>query len=286
MTIVDRAPAPHAPACRPVSTRRASSWTSTSSRRMRGGWPTARRRGASRWPHIKTHKSVALARLQLDAGAAGITVGTLGEAEAMVDGGIDDVFVGYPLWADGVKASASDGCTSAARFRSGWTRRGGGGAARRRSRGVRSGPLRVLVELDSGARRSGVAGPADAVADARPAAGSRSSASSPTAATATARPAPGRRQQPTKWRSSAPPPTRCGPTASRSSGSAPARRRPASTPQPARSPRSGPGHTSSAIASSSSSARSRPTGSPPSSPRPSSRPPSPARSSSTPGRRR
>ena len=44
MTIVDRAQHRMPHACRPVSTRRASSWTSTSSRRMRGGWPTARRR--------------------------------------------------------------------------------------------------------------------------------------------------------------------------------------------------------------------------------------------------
>lgn len=34
-------------------------------------------------PHAKTHKSVRLARLQLEAGARGITVGTLGEAEVM-----------------------------------------------------------------------------------------------------------------------------------------------------------------------------------------------------------
>jgi D-serine deaminase-like pyridoxal phosphate-dependent protein len=31
-------------------------------------------------PHAKTHKSLKLARIQLDAGASGITVGTLGEA--------------------------------------------------------------------------------------------------------------------------------------------------------------------------------------------------------------
>lgn len=49
-------------------------------------------------PHIKTHKSVALARIQLHAGAAGITVGTLGEAEVMAVAGIDDIFIAYPLW--------------------------------------------------------------------------------------------------------------------------------------------------------------------------------------------
>lgn len=42
-------------------------------------------------PHAKTHKSVALARLQLDAGARGITVGNLGEAEVFAAAGFDDL---------------------------------------------------------------------------------------------------------------------------------------------------------------------------------------------------
>jgi D-serine deaminase-like pyridoxal phosphate-dependent protein len=48
-------------------------------------------------PHTKTHKSPEIARMQLDAGATGITVAKLGEAEVMVDAGIDDVFVAYPI---------------------------------------------------------------------------------------------------------------------------------------------------------------------------------------------
>ena len=52
-------------------------------------------------PHTKTHKSPAIARMQLDAGAAGITVAKLGEAEVMVDAGIDDVLVAYPLVGEG-----------------------------------------------------------------------------------------------------------------------------------------------------------------------------------------
>jgi D-serine deaminase-like pyridoxal phosphate-dependent protein len=62
-------------------------------------------RGIALRPHIKTHKSVALARIQLDAGAAGITVGTLGEAEVMAEGGIEDIFLAYPLWADEAKGA-------------------------------------------------------------------------------------------------------------------------------------------------------------------------------------
>lgn len=48
-------------------------------------------------PHTKTHKCPDIARMQLDAGAAGITVAKLGEAEVMAAAGIDDVLVAYPL---------------------------------------------------------------------------------------------------------------------------------------------------------------------------------------------
>jgi len=61
-------------------------------------------RGIALRPHVKTHKSVALARLQLENGATGITVGTLGEAEVMADGGIPDILLAYPIWAAGPKA--------------------------------------------------------------------------------------------------------------------------------------------------------------------------------------
>jgi D-serine deaminase-like pyridoxal phosphate-dependent protein len=48
-------------------------------------------------PHTKTHKSPEIARLQVDAGATGITVAKLGEAEVMVEAGLDDVFIAYPI---------------------------------------------------------------------------------------------------------------------------------------------------------------------------------------------
>lgn len=44
-------------------------------------------------PHVKVHKCLELARLQLEHGARGITVATAAEAEAFVAGGIDDVFI-------------------------------------------------------------------------------------------------------------------------------------------------------------------------------------------------
>jgi D-serine deaminase-like pyridoxal phosphate-dependent protein len=47
-------------------------------------------------PHIKTHKTPEIARLQIGAGAIGVTCAKIGEAEVMVDAGIDDVLLAYP----------------------------------------------------------------------------------------------------------------------------------------------------------------------------------------------
>jgi D-serine deaminase-like pyridoxal phosphate-dependent protein len=48
-------------------------------------------------PHVKSHKSVAIARMQVAAGACGITVAKSSEAEVFIRGGIADITVAYPL---------------------------------------------------------------------------------------------------------------------------------------------------------------------------------------------
>lgn len=48
-------------------------------------------------PHVKCHKSVAIARLQLAAGAAGICCATIGEAEIMGAAGISNMLITSPL---------------------------------------------------------------------------------------------------------------------------------------------------------------------------------------------
>jgi len=58
----------------------------------------ARRAGVRLRPHTKTHKIPELALLQMAAGAAGITCAKVGEAEVMVDAGLDDILVAYPVW--------------------------------------------------------------------------------------------------------------------------------------------------------------------------------------------
>ncbi len=109
--------------------------------------------GATLRPHVKTHKSVEIARRQVAAGAHGITVATVAEAEAFVGAGFDDVFVAYPLWVDDARgarlaalterAAIAVGCDSAA-------------AATRLAEAVGGAPVRVLVEVDSGHHRTGV----------------------------------------------------------------------------------------------------------------------------------
>jgi D-serine deaminase-like pyridoxal phosphate-dependent protein len=122
----------------------------------------ARDRGVAIRPHIKTHKSVALARMQVDAGATGITVGTVGEAEVMAEGGLDDIFIAYPVWADGARAARIAGLHEAVALSVGIDSAEG---AERLARAVDGATRRlaVLIEIDSGARRSGLARPADVV---------------------------------------------------------------------------------------------------------------------------
>jgi D-serine deaminase-like pyridoxal phosphate-dependent protein len=57
----------------------------------------AREAGKTLRPHLKTHKLPEIAALQLSAGAAGVQVAKLGEAEVMVEAGFDDVLIGYPI---------------------------------------------------------------------------------------------------------------------------------------------------------------------------------------------
>lgn len=54
-------------------------------------------RGLRLRPHAKTHKSPAIARMQIDRGAVGICCAKLGEAEVFADAGFDDIRLPYPL---------------------------------------------------------------------------------------------------------------------------------------------------------------------------------------------
>jgi D-serine deaminase-like pyridoxal phosphate-dependent protein len=124
----------------------------------------ARDAGVALRPHAKTHKLPQVARLQLAAGAVGLTVAKLGEAEVFADAGVRDLLVAYPVVGaaklarlaalarrDGVRvAVAVDAPATAAAI----------GAAAREA-GVRIG---VRVEVDTGLRRLGAGTPEEAAA--------------------------------------------------------------------------------------------------------------------------
>ena len=106
-------------------------------------------------PHIKTHKIPEIARLQIQSGAIGITAAKLSEAEIMADAGISDILIAYPIVG---KQKATRLANLAGRARitvsldSEEAAREISSAAQERA--VQVG---VLVEIDVGMRRCGVA---------------------------------------------------------------------------------------------------------------------------------
>lgn len=123
--------------------------------------------GIANRPHIKTHKSPVIAKLQIAAGAAGITCQKLGEAEVMLEAGIRDILITYNILGEaklrrlremaagpGVRLSvAIDSATVAGALS-----------------GVFAGagePMPVLLECDTGGGRQGAQTPEEALETAR-----------------------------------------------------------------------------------------------------------------------
>jgi D-serine deaminase-like pyridoxal phosphate-dependent protein len=112
-------------------------------------------------PHVKSHKSLNVARRQIEAGAIGLTAATISEAEVFVEGGFDNVFIAYPLWLTDAKAarvrrmlenaSVAVGVSSVEGARNLVARLGGAEG------------LHVIIEVDSGEIRTGVMSPDGAV---------------------------------------------------------------------------------------------------------------------------
>lgn len=111
-------------------------------------------RGLALRPHVKTHKSPRIAAMQVETGASGITVATLGEAEVFAHAGFDDLFVAYPLWPDDVRRARLAKLCERASVRVGFD-------SLEAARGLAGTGASGLVEVDSGHHRSGIA-PADA----------------------------------------------------------------------------------------------------------------------------
>jgi len=106
-------------------------------------------------PHAKTHKSLEFGRRQLGAGAVGLTVATVGEAEVFAEGGVDDLFIAYPLVPIGRKAERLRDVAERCTLSVGVDSRTGAEAIAAAVRGAAARPT-ALVEIDCGGRRSGV----------------------------------------------------------------------------------------------------------------------------------
>lgn len=107
-------------------------------------------------PHAKTHKCLPLARRQLAHGAKGLTVATLDEAESFAAGGCDRLFVAYPIWAGGQRGPRLHALNERVQLRVGVDSTDGADVLAAATRGVDP-PLQVLIEVDCGGRRTGVA---------------------------------------------------------------------------------------------------------------------------------
>ena len=106
-------------------------------------------------PHVKTHKSPDIARLQLQAGACGLCVAKLGEAEAMADAGLGGLLITSPiigapmiarlmmLLARAPETIAVVDCLAAAQSLSG-------------ASSARGQVLNILIDVDIGMARTGV----------------------------------------------------------------------------------------------------------------------------------
>src|SRR5262245_60082777 len=115
----------------------------------------ARSAGVDLRPHTKTHKLPQIARLQLEAGAVGVQVAKLGEAEVMADAGIEDILVGYPLVGDRKLARLAELAGRVSVSVTVDSEEVALGISRlARARGI---TIRALLELDTGLHRLGVA---------------------------------------------------------------------------------------------------------------------------------
>ena len=112
-------------------------------------------------PHTKTHKIPELAKRQLASGATGITVAKLGEAEVMLNAGITDMLIAYPIVGPGKTtrlARLAEQADITVSLDSEEVARGLSEATTK---------IGVLIELDVGFGRCGLGNEADVLALAR-----------------------------------------------------------------------------------------------------------------------
>lgn len=115
----------------------------------------ADRNGVALRPHVKTHKSVDIGRMQIAAGARGITVSDLNQAEVFAGDGVTDIFLAFPLWLSEAKASRVGRLLETVDLKLGLDSAEAVDALVERGL-ARADRLELVIELDCGGRRSGV----------------------------------------------------------------------------------------------------------------------------------
>jgi len=111
-------------------------------------------------PHTKTHKSIEMARLQMQAGAIGLTVAKAGEAQTMAEV-CDDILIAYPAF----DPHRRDTVARLAKTRTVRLAVDSQFAARSLAEAARAGnvTLGMLVDIDVGHHRTGVQSPDDSL---------------------------------------------------------------------------------------------------------------------------
>ena len=122
--------------------------------------------GVALRPHAKTHKSVAIARRQLDAGAVGVCCAKIGEAEVLADSGITGILITSPVAAPAAIARLA---ALAARAEGLMAVVDHPAVAQRLDAALAAdgAQLDVIIDIDPGIARTGVASAEAAVALAR-----------------------------------------------------------------------------------------------------------------------
>jgi D-serine deaminase-like pyridoxal phosphate-dependent protein len=114
-------------------------------------------------PHAKSHKSSVLGRRQLDAGAVGLCCAKLGEAEALLAGGVGSILVTSPLVDESLVGRLG---AVAGRAEALWLASDGHEAIDLAARAADAGgsPIGIVIDIDVGLGRTGVRDAATALA--------------------------------------------------------------------------------------------------------------------------
>ena len=134
-------------------------------RNIRAMMDLAVQNGKKLRPHIKTHKCVEIMKLQVAAGANGITAAKVSEAEVMVNGGAQDVFIANQVIGD-FKAERLAQLARRAVISAAVDTRFGVTFAARAARKMNV-SLALMIEVDTGLGRAGVRSVDEAVSLAR-----------------------------------------------------------------------------------------------------------------------